>query len=102
VLTKRAAVDGDPESFPWNRRRCALSEQVSRRWDKPERSRSLAVCPVFANKLGYLVNQKAGENFEVRNIWLPKRNRTQNLLVNSQVFETLCLRGFSLILRPYP
>jgi hypothetical protein len=62
----------------------------------------LAVCPVFANKWGYLVNQKAGENFEVRNIWLPKRNRTQNLLVNSQVFETLCLRGFSLILRPYP
>jgi hypothetical protein len=56
----------------------------------------------FSNKWRYVVNQKAGENFEVENIWLPKRNRTQNLLVNSQVFETLCLRGFSLILRPYP
>jgi hypothetical protein len=29
MLTKRAAVDGDPESFPWNRRRCALSEHKS-------------------------------------------------------------------------
>ena len=73
MLTKRAAVDGDPESFPWNRRRCALSEQVSRRWDKPERSRSSAVCPVFANKWRYVVNQKVGENFEVGNIWLPKQ-----------------------------
>jgi hypothetical protein len=68
----------------------------------PERGRFYRSMARFANKYHGVVNQKAGENFEVENIWLPKRNRTQNLLVNSQVFETLCLRGFSLILRPYP
>jgi len=40
---------------------------------KPERSRSGAVWPVIANKWRCVVNQKAGENFEVGNIWLPKQ-----------------------------
>ena len=62
---------------------------------KPERSHSPAEWPVFANKWRCVVNQKVGENFEVGIFGSPNRIRTQDLLVNSRVFETLCLRVFS-------
>jgi hypothetical protein len=35
------------------------------------------VCPFFASKHRCVVNQKLRENFEVENIWLPKRRKVR-------------------------
>ena len=70
--TKRAELGGDSESFAMKRRRRAQPGKPADEGPKPERSRSSAVWPVFANKWRSVVNQKTGENFEVENICLPK------------------------------
>src|ERR1035438_7305084 len=50
--TKRAELGGDSESFAMKRRRRAQPGKPADEGPKPERSRSSAVWPVFANKIG--------------------------------------------------
>ena len=74
ALTKRACPDGDSESFPLKRRRRAHLNKATDDGAQACESRSSAVWPVFSNKWPSVVNQKAEENFEVGNIWLPKQD----------------------------
>jgi len=70
-----------PSGTRWRNREPSPLKRAARliRVDELAISRCLrghvpAVCPIFASKYAVCVNQKAGENFEVRNICLLKQD----------------------------
>src|ERR1700722_4956065 len=62
--------------------RRARSEQVSLATLPCCRTPRLARYGPFRRQTAFCVNQTARENFEVKDIWLPSRFRTNTLLVN--------------------